>query len=312
LISVIICTYNRPNDIGRAVKSVLANTYPDYELLIVDQSDKDETKKLVQKYISEKPHIRYLWSQRGKSRALNLGVREAKGEIIAVTDDDCVVSEDWLEKIAATFDRVTTDSIVVFGSVKAVKHDVKRGFIPANKIRYAEFKGPLSLKKVGLGGIVGMNMVVRKNFFEKVGYFDEILGPGGELKAAEEYDITYRALKKGFKIIHVPAIKVEHSGFKSWEEGKLIFENYVTGTIGAFCKHIRCMDFNAVLLLLASVFFDLVEYTKITVTLRLTFFTLLYGLLFMYGIYFISFLKGIIKSMKFVIDKKKMVYLVET
>ena len=311
-VSVIVCTYNRAGLLKSAIDSILSNSYPDFELVIVDQSDKDETKKLVQKYISEKPHIRYLWSQRGKSRALNLGVREAKGEIIAFTDDDCVVSEDWLEKIAATFDRVTTDSIVVFGSVKIAKHDVRRGFIPANKIRYAEFKGPLSFKKVGLGGAVGMNMVVRKNFFEKVGYFDEILGPGGELKACEEYDITYRALKKGFKIIHIPTIEVEHHGFRTWKEGKLLFEHYIIGTVGTFCKHIRCMDFDALLLLLVSFFYDLVEYTKLLVTLRPTFFALLYDLLFMYGIYFISFLKGIIKSVKFVIDKKNMIYLVET
>lgn len=309
MISVIICTYNRPNDIGRAVKSVLANTYPDYELLIVDQSNTEEAKKIVEKYISRNLHIKYLWQERGKSRALNLGVRKAKGEIIAFTDDDCVVSENWLEKIAITLDRITTDSIIVFGSVKPAKHDVRKGFIPANKIRYAEFKGPLSLKRVGLGGIVGMNMVVRKNFFGKVGYFDEVLGPGGELRAAEEYDITYRALKKGFKIMHVPAIKAEHYGFKSWEEATALFEGYVIGTIGAFCKHIRCMDFNAFLLLLVSVFTDLVEYTKSVVDRGLTVFSLLYILPRMYVIYFFSFLMGIIKSMNFVVDKKNMVYL---
>jgi glycosyltransferase involved in cell wall biosynthesis len=312
MISVIICTYNRPKDIEQAIKSVLDNTYSDYELLIVDQSNTNETKKIVEKYISENLHIKYLWSAKGKSKALNLGVKVVKGEIIAFTDDDCVVSQDWLEKIATTFERFKTDLIVVFGSVKAAKHDIRRGFIPANKIRDAEFKGPFAVKKVGIGGIMGTNMAVRKNFFEKVGYFDEVLGPGGELKAAEEYDITYRALKKEFRIIHVPVIKVEHYGFKTWEEGRLVFENYVTGTIGAFCKHIRCMDFNALVLLLVSLFLDLAEYTKGFLVQKPPFFNLLYKLPLMYGIYFISFLKGIIRSMKFAVDKKNMIYLVET
>jgi len=311
MISVIICTYNRPNDIGRAVKSVLANTYPDYELLIVDQSNTDETKKIVEKCITKNSHLKYLWSVRGKSRAVNLGVKEAEGDIIAFTDDDCVVSEDWLEKIAITLDRITTDSIIVFGSVKPAKHDVRKGFIPANKIRYAEFKGPLSIKKVGTGGIMQANMVVRKNFFEKVGYFDEVLGPGGELKAALEYDIIYRALKKGFKIIHVPIIEVEHHGFRTWEEGKLLFERYIIGTAGTFCKHIRCMDFNAVLLLLILIPFDLVVYTKNIISLKFSLLDSLYLLVLMCRIYLISFLKGIIKSMKFNVDKRNMVYLRE-
>ncbi|HUW23544.1 MAG TPA: glycosyltransferase family 2 protein [bacterium] len=311
MISVIICTYNRPNDIGRVVKSVLSNTYPDYELLIIDQSNTDETKKIVEKCITKNSHLKYLWSVRGKSRAVNLGVKEAEGDIIAFTDDDCVVSEDWLEKIAITLDRITTDSIIVFGSVKPAEHDVRRGFIPANKIRYAEFKGPLSIKKVGTGGIMQANMVVRKNFFEKVGYFDEVLGPGGELKAALEYDIVYRALKKGFKIIHVPTIEVEHHGFRTWEEGKLLFERYIIGTVGTFCKHIRCMDFNAVLLLLILIPFDLVVYTNNIISLKFSLLDSLYLLVLIYRIYLISFLKGIIKSMKFNVDKRNMVYLRE-
>lgn len=311
MISVIICTYNRPNDIGRVVKSVLSNTYPDYELLIIDQSNTDETKKIVEKCITKNSHLKYLWSVRGKSRAVNLGVKEAEGDIIAFTDDDCVVSEDWLEKIAITLDRITTDSIIVFGSVKPAEHDVRRGFIPANKIRYAEFKGPLSIKKVGTGGIMQANMVVRKNFFEKVGYFDEVLGPGGELKAALEYDIVYRALKKGFKIIHVPTIEVEHHGFRTWEEGKLLFERYIIGTVGTFCKHIRCMDFNAVLLLLILIPFDLVVYTNNIISLKFSLLDSLYLLVLICRIYLISFLKGIIKSMKFNVDKRNMVYLRE-
>lgn len=311
MISVIICTYNRPNDIGRVVKSVLSNTYPDYELLIIDQSNTDETKKIVEKCITKNSHLKYLWSVRGKSRAVNLGVKEAEGDIIAFTDDDCVVSEDWLEKIAITLDRITTDSIIVFGSVKPAEHDVRRGFIPANKIRYAEFKGPLSIKKVGTGGIMQANMVVRKNFFEKVGYFDEVLGPGGELKAALEYDIVYRALKKGFKIIHVPTIEVEHHGFRTWEEGKLLFERYIIGTVGTFCKHIRCMDFNAVLLLLILIPFDLVVYTNNIISLKFSLLDSLYLLVLMCRIYPVSFLKGIIKSMKFNVDKRNMVYLRE-
>ena len=311
MISVIICTYNRPNEIGHAIKSVLANAYSDYEILIVDQSNTDETKNIVEKCITENSHLKYLWSVRGKSRAVNLGVKEAEGDIIAFTDDDCVVSEDWLEKIAITLDRITTDSIIVFGSVKPAKHDARRGFIPANKIRYAEFKGPLSIKKVGTGGIMQANMVVRKNFFEKVGYFDEVLGPGGELKAALEYDIIYRALKKGFKIIHVPTIEVEHHGFRTWEEGKLLLERYIIGTVGTFCKHIRCMDFNAVLLLLILIPFDLVVYTNNIISLKFSLLDSLYLLVLICRIYLISFLKGIIKSMKFNVDKRNMVYLRE-
>jgi len=74
-VSVVINTYNRPKLLKSAVESVLANNYPDFNLIIVDQSNNNETKNLVNEYARYGNRIKYLWSEKGKSGALNLVIK---------------------------------------------------------------------------------------------------------------------------------------------------------------------------------------------------------------------------------------------
>src|SRR5215217_7801470 len=97
LISAVICTRNRPDLIGNAVASVLANSYRTFDVLVVDQSDDDRTGLVVRGLADNHENLRYLHtSTAGLSRAYNTGVRETKGELLAFTDDDCVAPPDWI------------------------------------------------------------------------------------------------------------------------------------------------------------------------------------------------------------------------
>ena len=115
-VSVVISTYNRPRLLKSVIESILSNTYPDFDLVIVDQSESNETKNLVNEYARYDNRIKYLWSEKGKSKALNLEIKDTKGEIIALTDDDCVVAQDWIEKIVSFFD-MHPDAAVILGDV---------------------------------------------------------------------------------------------------------------------------------------------------------------------------------------------------
>ena len=91
-ISVIIPTYNRAHLISRSAKSVLAQTYPDFELIIVDDGSGDNTEEIIEALAD--PRIRYLRheSNRGVSAARNTGIRAARGDYIAFQDSD----DEWL------------------------------------------------------------------------------------------------------------------------------------------------------------------------------------------------------------------------
>ncbi|MCM8827305.1 MAG: glycosyltransferase, partial [Candidatus Omnitrophica bacterium] len=98
-ISVLLATYNQDNYIKGAIESILQNSYEDFELLVLDQSRNDFTKEVIQIYLKQSSKVKYIKLPfKGKSKALNYGVNISQGDIIAITDSDCIVDKDWLEK----------------------------------------------------------------------------------------------------------------------------------------------------------------------------------------------------------------------
>ena len=90
-ISVVITTYNRANYVSRAIESVLRQTYPDWELVIVDDGSTDETPKVVSRYLTNDGKVRYIkQANQGLSAARNKGIAETHGKYLAFLDDD-----DW-------------------------------------------------------------------------------------------------------------------------------------------------------------------------------------------------------------------------
>lgn len=97
--SVIMPTYNRANMIGKAIKSVLAQTYTNWELLIVDDGSTDNTKQVVEAY--HDPRIRYIYQQNAeRSAARNKGIDNARGQYICFIDSDDYYLPNHLEGFA--------------------------------------------------------------------------------------------------------------------------------------------------------------------------------------------------------------------
>src|SRR5467141_928239 len=108
--SVIICTYNRAACLAAVLESLSRLVVPvdfDWEVLIVDNNSADSTKTVCEPFVHQHPgRFRYMFeSQQGKSFALNTGVREARGRLIAFTDDDVTVHPDWLTHIVDTMEK---------------------------------------------------------------------------------------------------------------------------------------------------------------------------------------------------------------
>lgn len=98
MISVIMLTYNREALVGRAVESILAQTYRDFEFIIVDNGSTDRSGAVVDKYAAQDSRIRVIHRKRGNIGAgRNTGLDAAKGEYIAFIDDDDWAEPDFLE-----------------------------------------------------------------------------------------------------------------------------------------------------------------------------------------------------------------------
>ena len=93
-VSVVVTTYNRAALLPRAVRSVLAQTYEDYELIIVDDCSTDDTPEVVQRFADSRIHAVRQAENRGQSAAINTGIRLARGEYIAFLDDD----DEWVDQ----------------------------------------------------------------------------------------------------------------------------------------------------------------------------------------------------------------------
>ena len=127
-ISVIICTRNRADSILSTIQSILDNHSKGIEIIVIDQSDNNNTKEALQPYFKQ---IKYFKSNTiGLSKARNIGVRNSSSNYIIMTDDDCVVAKNFLEAFRKAFSEFPAAKLV-FGSVFPCEHDPLKGFVPS-------------------------------------------------------------------------------------------------------------------------------------------------------------------------------------
>ena len=246
-ISVVLATRNRANLIPEAVRSILQNDHPDFEVVVVDQSDDDRTEASLEPFMSD-PRIRYFRdSRRGRSAGQNAGFRAARGALVLMTDDDCTVPADWIEQFETAF-ALDSRIGIVFGNVLPAPWDPTLGCIPAY-IRQEPFLARSIRDKYRVEGI-GACMAVRHSVWSALGGFDEMLGAGSRFKAGEDGDLAMRALYAGHWIYETPEISVTHFGLRTWEQLPALLNSYWYGVGAMMIKPIKIGQWHAALLLL--------------------------------------------------------------
>jgi len=236
-ITVIISTRDRGGHIVKTIETILENDYPHFDLIIVDQNEDDLTETSLKPFLKN-PQFRYLKSHtQGLSAGRNLGISHTEGEIIALTDDDCEVTTDWLKELMTAF-YVDRRIGVVFGNVESGPHDSTAGFIPTY-FRTEPFLASTWREKHHVNGMSAC-MGIRRSLWESLNGFDEMLGAGSTFKAGEETDFTIRALLTGHFVYETPAVRVIHQGFRPWEKGRILIQGYLYGTGATFAKYLKC------------------------------------------------------------------------
>ena len=170
-ITAIIPTYNRAHYLGIAIKSVLEQTFDNFELIVVDDGSSDNTRELVEEFSDQR--IRYVYQKnRGISAAMNTGIRAARGCYVARLDSDDMWLPDMLETLAKVLDAHPKIGLA-YGKAQAMNKDGE----PFSQIRaYAGLYPEDSLRSMLCGDcICNIAILVRRSCFEKAGLFDESL-----------------------------------------------------------------------------------------------------------------------------------------
>jgi GT2 family glycosyltransferase len=236
-ITVVISTRDRGDTVCQAIRMLLVNDYPHFDLFVVDQSGDDVTGECVKPFL-DNPRLRYFrTTTQGVSVGRNFGIATAQSEIIAITDDDCEIPANWLREIAAAFE-VDSHIGIVFGNVVPGPHDATAGFIPAY-VREKPFLARRLRDKLEVEGISAC-MALRRSVWQALGGFDRMLGIGAPLKSGAESDLVVRALLAGYYIYETPDVTLTHVGFRTWQQGRAVIRRYWYGTGAMFVKNLKC------------------------------------------------------------------------
>ena len=238
-ITVAISTRNRGALIDETLQKLLQLTYPHMEVLIVDQSTDDRTRQTVGEVAAGDPRVQLTPSNTvGLPVGRNLALSGAHGDVIAYTDDDCIVSDDWLDALAREFQ--DPQVAAVFGRLLpwegAERTGIETGYKPT--LERVVHERPTPPWWVGHGG----NMAFRRDVLLAMGGFDPLLGAGCPLRSGEDSDIIHRLLREKKRIVYCPEALAYHKQWKSWVEQTAMERAYGIG-VGAQCgKYIRSGD----------------------------------------------------------------------
>ncbi|GAB4502305.1 MAG: glycosyltransferase family 2 protein [Anaerolineales bacterium] len=200
--SLVLATLNRTSELERFLASLDAQGYRDFELIIVDQNSDDRLLPILARYTALWPII-HLRSEKGLSRARNVGLSHVTGDVICFPDDDCWYPPDLLERVAVFFREHPECNGYCGKSTDEQGHDVAG--------RYDKQPGNISKYNVWRKAI-SFSIFVRRDLIHSVGFFDEALGVGAGTPygSGEEMDYLIRAIENGHSLYYEPVLFVFH------------------------------------------------------------------------------------------------------
>jgi GT2 family glycosyltransferase len=237
--AVVVPTRNRGELIAETLTSLLALRGAGLRIVVVDQSTDDRTRRTVDAIAQGDLRVHVEATDTvGSSAARNLGAEVAGTDVVAYTDDDCIVEPDWLEQILREFENPEISA--VYG--RLLPHGFKGrdgtevGFKAAGE--RTEYSGRTPPWYIGHGG----NMAFRRRDLLGAGGFDPLLGAGGLFGACEDPDIAYRLLARGKKVAYTATALSYHKHWKDWRAQQRMERAYGVGAGAQFAKYVRSGD----------------------------------------------------------------------
>jgi glycosyltransferase involved in cell wall biosynthesis len=200
--SLLMATLGRHVEVERLFGTLVDQTYKDFELIVIDQNDDDRVRKLVDAY-SDRLEIVYLRSEKGLSRARNVGLGHVRGELVCFPDDDCWYRPDTLAHVAARFAAEPELSGLTGCSVddSGVPSQGRWATEPLVVDRYNVWTCATSY-----------TIFLRTAAVRAAGPFDERLGVGSGSRwgAGEEVNYLLGVLDAQLRVCYDPALRISH------------------------------------------------------------------------------------------------------
>jgi GT2 family glycosyltransferase len=221
--SIVILNYNGEKFIMKTLDSVFALDYPkdEYEIIVVDNASTDKSRKVIHQLTTGSRQLAtvFLHKNLGFAGGNNMGIRRAKGEYVALLNNDCTVDNNWLKELAAVAEKdvkiFAVNSKIYLGNTNKIQnagiqifpdgYARDRGAVPKNKKQeYEEDHGQYNNEEE-IDAACGAAVLYRKSILDKIGYLDENF-----FLYYEDVEISERAKKHGYKIVYAPRAVVRH------------------------------------------------------------------------------------------------------
>jgi cellulose synthase/poly-beta-1,6-N-acetylglucosamine synthase-like glycosyltransferase len=189
LVSIVVAARNEEKNIGRLLERLTQQTYPSYEIIIVNDRSTDRTRDIIASYQQSHANLKSVdittlaGDMPAKKNALARGIASSKGEILCFTDADCVPPPEWLAELASAFDADVglAAGYSPYDPSLLPQQPEKKGYLTSmfhSFLEYEEFKGTVwSAGAIGLrkGWLcTGRSLAYRKAVYEEVGGFEKI------------------------------------------------------------------------------------------------------------------------------------------
>jgi glycosyltransferase involved in cell wall biosynthesis len=195
-VSVILPVYNGENTIERAVSSALSQTYTEFELIIINDGSTDKTPEILSCFEDRRIKI-FHQLNRGKVASLNRGLQESNCKYVAFLDADDMMLPERLEKQVNFLERHPSISVVGTATREVYKDGTE-------KIRYRP-KDTKAIKKniVRICPFTHSSTMIRKEVFDKTGFYDPAKDGPKRLAIGEDYDLWIRLLAAGYEMANL-------------------------------------------------------------------------------------------------------------
>ncbi len=213
LISVVIPNWNGKQFLAGCLDSLSGQTYKRFEVIIVDNGSIDQSAQFIG---TNYPWVRLLRldENRGFSPAVNVGIKQSRGNFIALLNNDTVVDARWLEELIKVLQNDHTLGSVASKMLAYHDHSVldgagdgyRRGGLPGRIGHREQDLGQFDTPRYVLGACGGAALY-RKEVFDRIGLFDE-----DYFAYLEDIDLALRAQSAGYKCLYVPTAIVYHLG----------------------------------------------------------------------------------------------------
>ena len=238
-ISIVVAVRNEVNYIEKCIRSLFEQDFDGkYEVIVVDGMSDDGTYELLEKLQKKYNFILLRNPKINAAAGRNIGIKKAKGKLIAFIDGDAYAYKDWLSNIRKTFEK--TDAVGVGGP----------DLLPQDAGRKAKAIGLVMTSPLARGGkfnpstqhtlmeeekyvdhIPTCNLCLKKDVFKEVGLFDEKFVKGQDL------ELSYRIIKANYRLFYSPSIKVIHYRKQSFEAFAKQIYKWAKAKVAVIKKH---------------------------------------------------------------------------